>query len=85
MMQKQLQNLNASLSLSLSHTHTYTHTPHMQSLLHEWDWVLICEAWCKMKTLAPLSNNYSEFQNINSRTLSPAQSVRFSVIALVCR
>ena len=82
MMQKQLQ---ISMLLSLSLSLTYTYTPHMQSLLHEWDWVLICEAWCKMKTSAPLSNNYSEFQNINSRTLSPAQSVRFSVIALVCR
>ena len=78
MMQKHLQNLSASLSLS------HTHTPHIQSLLHEWNWVLICEAWCKMKTLDPLPNNYSEFQNINSRTLSPAYSVRFSVIASVC-
>lgn len=41
----------------------------MQSLLHGWDWVSICETWCKMKILNPLSNNYSEFQNINSGTL----------------
>lgn len=65
---QQLQNLSA-LSISHSHTHKHTHTPLMQSLLHGWDWVSICEAWCKMKILNPLSNNYSEFQNINSGTL----------------